>query len=103
MTPELHPDHPDANCKPGDTREAGGTTWIFGANQFMHFWRARPRDGTVVCSKDYPGFGGPYRADGMGLTKDDSFEYAATTAQKGAKREYEKAKRIVDRYEGKAE
>lgn len=67
---ELHADHPDANAKAGDTREANGTTYIFGINQFMRYWRAGPKDGTVVCSRDYPGFGGPYRADGMSITSD---------------------------------
>lgn len=98
---KLHPDHPDFNAKPGDKRtDDMGVEWTFGRNQYSIFWRAGPKDGSVHCSRDFPGYGNPYRADGLGLS-DPSFEYAAKVSRRGARREYEKAKRVVDRYEGK--
>lgn len=94
---ELHHDHPDAETKVGDTREAGGQTWKFGANQFTKFWRAGPKNGTIVCSRDYPyGITLPYFGDGIACS---TFEAAATRAMAGAKREYERALDIVRKYE----
>jgi len=94
---ELHPDHPDANARPGDQRTDGtGRLWTFGTNQYASFWRAGPKDGTVTCSKDYPGLPEPYRVGGVAC-KD--FDKAAARSRASARTEYEQAKRIVDRYE----
>lgn len=96
--PDLHPRHPDANCNPGDRfvlKE--GDTWIFGQNQFTSFWRARPKDGTVTCSRDYPEASpNPYIAAGK---PHKTIEAAIAAARSNAKAEYERAKQIVDRYE----
>lgn len=94
----LHEDHPDYNCQPGDKREVDGTTWVFGQNQYMKYWRAGPKDGTVVCSKDYHGaeWDNAYRVGGV-YCKD--FESATKRSQRNAKKEYERALEIVRRYE----
>lgn len=98
MSIELHPDHPDANCKPGDTRDYQGRTYKFGENQFSKYWLAGPKDGRVSCSRDYPDVSSnPYLGDGASCS---TFERAADRAKAGAKREYEKAKALVTRYEG---
>lgn len=97
MSPALHPDHPDAGAKPGDKQEAAGRIWTFGQNQFSSFWVAGPKDGRVVCSKDYPVVSNtPYLGDGLSCT---TFEKAAERSMRGAKREYEKALEVVRRYE----
>lgn len=89
--------HPDVNAKPGDTREYAGRKYVFGENQFTSYWRAGPKNGTIICSKDYPhGTSGPYIGDGTNCA---TFEKAADRANSGARREYEKAKAIVERYE----
>lgn len=94
----LHPDHPDADAAPGDTREALGRTWKFGRNQYSEYWRAGPQDGTVHCDRNYPanGAAGPFLANGLSC-KD--FDTAAERARAFAKAEYERAKQIVRRYE----
>lgn len=93
----LDANHPDHKTGINDTREACGRTWRFGANQYTKFWRSGPKDGTVVCSRDFPhGVGGAYLADGVVF---NTFEKAAQRAMTGAKREYERALEIVRRYE----
>lgn len=97
MPNNLHPDHPDTQARIGDERQSNGRLWKFGANQYVTFWRSGPKDGTVVCSKDYPnGSSGPYVAGGV-VCKD--FDTATLRAQKNAKAEYDRAKAIVERYE----
>ena len=98
MTRELHPEHPDVMAIPGDKREYNGREYTFGKNQYTSFWRAGPKDGTVVCSKDYPhGTECPYRTGPMYVHK--TFEKAADFARKSAKSEYERALDVVRRYE----
>lgn len=94
----LHEEHPDFDRKPGDKREASGVTWTFGKNQFSCFWRAGPKDGTVVCSKDYHGaeWDNPYK---VGVLYCKDFESAAKRSQSSARKEYERALEIVRRYE----
>lgn len=94
----LHEDHPDYNCQPGDKREVDGVVWTFGKNQYSAFWRARPKDGTVICSKDYgyEGWDSPYRSGGVYAKE---FDDAARRAQRSARKEYERALEIVRRYE----
>lgn len=97
MNTELHPEHPDHDLPVGATCESNGRVWKLGANQYVTFWRSGPKDGTVVCSKDYPhGSSGPYIAGGVVCT---DFDKAAARAQKVAKAEYERALVIVKRYE----
>lgn len=94
---DLHPEHPDAENSPGDERTFDGLTYRFGKNQYSSFWRAGPKDGTVVCSKDYPvGSEYPYVAGGYSCR---TFEDAAKRARSKAKAEYERALEIVRRYE----
>lgn len=99
MSKFLHADHPDATAKPGDQRLYQGRTYKFGENQFSKYWLAGPKDGRVTCSSDYPeSSANPYLGDGAACS---TFEKAADRAKTGAKREYEKAKALVERYEGK--
>ena len=97
-TLELHPDHPDANCQPGEERVFEGRTYVFGKNQYSAFWRAGPKDGSFSCCRNYglDGWNNLYRVGNVS-TKD--FESAARLARKTAKKEYERAKEIVARYE----
>lgn len=94
----LHPNHPDAKANPGDEFELSTTDiWVFGQNQYTSFWRCKPKDGTVTCSQDYPEASpNPYLAAGKPYS---NLEKAIAAARLYAKSEYEKAKRIVDRYE----
>lgn len=98
MPAELHPSHPDAKANPGDEFHLSDTdVWVFGQNQFTSFWRARPKDGTVTCSKDYPEASpNPYLAAGK---PHKTIEKAIAAARAAAKSEYERAKEIVRRYE----
>ena len=97
MSRELQPEHPDFDAKVGDTREHKGKTYKFCENQYMGFWKAGPKDGTVVCSKDYPFAGsGPYKSGGITCK---TFEDAADRAVVNAEREYQRAKAIVEAYE----
>lgn len=99
MPNPLHPDHPDAGCRPGDKRHFDGKDYAFGQNQYRSFWAAGPKDGTVTCSLDYPhGSEHPY-VSGNRVHK--NFEAAATRAKSNARAEYERAKSIVERYERK--
>jgi hypothetical protein len=94
---ELHEAHPDAESAPGATRPALGRDWVFGKNQFSSFWRSGPKDGTVICSRDYPDITDrPYVVAGVHFRE---FEKAAAAARRGAAAEYEKALEIVRRYE----
>jgi hypothetical protein len=78
----------------------GDTKYTFGANQYSSFWRAGPKDGTIVCSKDYPhGSDYPYRS---GINVQPTFEKAADFARRSAKNEYERALAVVQRYEAEA-
>lgn len=95
MSTNLHPDHPDAQASIGDKRQCGNAEFTFGANQYSKFWRAGPKDGTVVCASDYPETG-PYLVNGQPAP---DFPTAVARAKAGAKREYEKALDIVRRYE----
>lgn len=93
----LDADHPDFSAEPGFKREALGKTWTFGKNQFSSYWVSGPKDGRVVCSKDYPHVSNnPYLGDGLACA---TFEKAAERSCRGARREYEKALDIVRRYE----
>lgn len=95
--PELNIEHPDFHHKPGEKRVCAGREWTFGQNQFMNYWRAGPKDGTVVCAKDYPhGTASPYLVSG---TSCKDFEKAAERAWAGARHEYERALEVVKRYE----
>ncbi len=97
MALELNIEHPDYHHKVNDARVALGKTYKFGENQFVKFWRAGPKDGTVVCCRNFPhGSPNPYI---VGHVTFSSFEAAADAARKGAKREYDKALDIVRRYE----
>lgn len=97
MRVELHPDHPDFDRKTGDERVYQGRTYKFGMNQFSCYWRSGPKDGTITCSKDYPtGSPAPY-IGGEALVR--TFEQAADRERNGARREYDKAKALVARYE----
>lgn len=95
----LNEEHPDFGCKPGDKRkDSKGTVWQFGRNQHSCFWRAKPKDGVIGCSKDYLGdeWGSPYYVGGV-YCRD--FESAADRAKRNAKKEYERALEVVRRYE----
>lgn len=97
----LHPAHPNAKNKPGDELTlVEGDVWKFGQNQFTSFWRSKPKDGTVVCSRDYPEASPcPYIVVGRPYK---TIQLAIEAARKSAKAEYEKAKEIVRRYEAEA-
>lgn len=94
----LQPEHPDYERLPKDQYTAkDGTVWTFGQNQYMKFWRAGPKDGTVACSMDYPHASDhPYRSGGRSYP---DMEKALTAARRNAKAEYERALEIVRRYE----
>lgn len=94
----LHPNHPDAGANPGDEFTLSDTDkWVFGQNQFTCFWRNKPKDGTVTCSRDYPEANDrPYLAAGRPYK---TFEEAVKAARNFAANEYERAKAIVTRYE----
>lgn len=95
--PDLNDQHPDFARKPGEKLTLGGREYTFGQNQFTSFWRAGPKDGTVVCSRDYPhGSSAPYVVNGAGIVDLDK---AADRARAGAKRTYEQALEVVRRYE----
>ncbi len=96
MSEHLNPEHPDYSAQPGDTRDCLGRKWIFGRNQYTSYWRSGPKDGTVTCSKDYPGHHLPYTVGGKYFS---DFDKAAEVSRSRAKSEYERAKEIVDRYE----
>jgi len=95
MATDLHPDHPDAQAVPGDKTRCGNREYTFGANQYTKFWRAGPKDGTIVCSSDYPETG-PYLVNGKPC---NDFPTAAARAVSGARAEYERALEVVRRYE----
>lgn len=93
----LNEEHPDFGCKPGDKRECGGKEYTYGENQYSHFWRAGPKDGTVHCSKDFPhASDNPYTVRGVTCA---TFERAAERARRGARDEYDRALAVVKRYE----
>lgn len=98
MAVELNPEHPDAECNPGDEFVlADDDKWVFGQNQFTSYWRSKPKDGTVVCSRDYPAASpNPYIAAGKPYK---TIELAIAAARKFAKAEYERALEIVRKYE----
>lgn len=97
----LNPDHPDYDRNPGDEFDTSEGVWVFGRNQYSEYYRKGPKDGTVICSRDYPHSSKyPYWGGGKpSLT----FEDAAKRSKAAAKREYERAKSLVERYETDSE